>query len=369
MPSDDWPLVATIPLGGVLIFLTLLGALVVNRRPDNAVGWILIAIGGLLAAGLFATQYAERALVAQPGSLPGGSIAAWFQTWLWIPIAGALPLLILLFPTGRPPSKRWDVVAWAACAVSVVAAATAAFRPGPYEVFPDVDNPLGNDVIGGLDEIAGDLLFPLIALTTFAAVVSIVVRFRRSQGTERQQLKWFVFAVCCAAALTVTNPIINMATRSNDSYVSALSFFLPLLGLLLLPLAIAASVLRFRLYEIDRLVSRTLSYAIVSAILVGGYSLATLFPSALFGAGAETPDAMVAATTLVAVALVRPLMRRVRRVVDRRFNRSRYDARRTVDTFSARLREQIDIDALNDELRALVSTTMHPRHVSLWLKR
>jgi hypothetical protein len=248
----------------------------------------------------------------------------------------------------------------------VLAAATAAFRPGPYEVFPEIDNPLGNEVIGGVNEIADDLIFPLIALTTFAAVFSIVVRFRRSRGTERQQLKWFVFAVCCAAALTVTNPIINMAT--NDSYVSALSFFFPLLGLLLLPVAIAASILRFKLYEIDRLVSRTLSYAIVSATLISGYSLATLLPSALFGKGAETPDALIAGATLVAAAMTRPLIRRVRRTVDRRFDRSRYDAQRTVEAFSARLREQVDIDALHAELRTLVSTTMHPRHVTLWLK-
>lgn len=369
MPSEDWPLGAIGAVGSTLIFITALGALLVDRRPEHPIGWILVAIGFLLGAGLVATQYAERALVTDPGSLPGGAIAAWLQAWLWTPIIGALPLLILLFPTGKPPSRRWRPVGWATLVLTASILVTTALRPGDYETFPGITNPLGLGPMEPLARIVEQVAFPAIVLFALAALTSMVIRFRRSVGTERQQLKWFVYAVAAGAGLTLMNPITWLFTEDAHFVVSVvLGFVFPLIGLLLLPVGITVAILRFRLYDIDRLVTRTVSYAALTVVLAGVYILAVLIPTALLGT-TQRPDWVVAAGTLAVAGAFGPVRRRVQTRVDRRFNRGRYDAEATIGSFTSRLREQTDIDALGVELRDVVARTMHPQHVSLWMRR
>jgi hypothetical protein len=370
MPDEDWPLVAIAALGFVFTLLGSLGTLVVNRRPENTIGWILVALGLFGALGFAATQYANRTIVDLPGSLPGGVIAAWLQSWLWSPLLAAFPLLVTLFPTGRPVSRRWRAVVYAAVALMAIAVVTAAFRPGPFDTFPSVDNPLGIGLFGRAGDLTDVFWFPLVGATFGAAIVSMIVRFRRSRGPERQQLKWFVYAVVTAALLVLTSPLLMLTVpKGEGTFLRFVLAFTPaIIGFLLIPIAIALSILRYRLYDIDRLITRTATYATLSACLVAVYGLVTLSATAVVGRSGETPEYAVAIATLVAAALFRPLRRRVQRVVDRRFNRTRYDAEQTISMFAGRVRRQVDLDALGGELRGVVQATMHPSHVSLWLR-
>jgi hypothetical protein len=366
MPDRDWPLNAIVFIGLAIELTAVAGAVVASRRPDNAVGWLLLGIGLCFASGLLATQYANRALIDAPGSLPGGVIAAWFQSWMWGALLTLLPLLLLLFPTGRLLSRRWRPVAWAIVGASSGFLLANALRPGGFETFPGVSNPLGVDALRGVNSVVFAVNGPIAAASFVASVASLIIRFRRSRGEERQQLKWFVYAAIAAIALTLTNPFTSAYTvpglRLN------VSFALPVLGLTLLPLAIGAAVLRYRLFEIDRIVSRTVAYAGVTALLASAYGGLVFLFGLLLRPIAGASDLAIAASVLVVAALFRPVRRRVQSAVDRRFNRARYDAARTIETFGARLRDQIDIDALATEVEGTVHRTMQPSSVSLWVR-
>lgn len=368
MPDEDWPSVQIGIVGSVVVLTASLGALAVARRQGNAIGWLLLGVATLVAPGMLATQYANRALVDAPGSLPGGTVAAWFQAWLWIPLIAAFPLLLLLFPTGHPPTRRWRPVGWAAVFMGAAFVVTTAFLPGPFETLPETHNPYGIAAVASLRPIV-DAMTPLLLGAVITSVAAIVVRYRRSRGVERQQLKWFVYAAVAAVVLIAANPVANMfaGPGTEASLGGVLSWLLPLLGVTMLPVAIGVSILRYKLYDIDRLISRTLAYAVLTAALVGVYGVVAVILPSLFLANDETPDVLIAAGTLAAAAAFGPLRRRVQSRVDHRFNRARYDAARTIDEFTARLREQVELDSLGTELESLISRTMQPRHVSLWL--
>jgi hypothetical protein len=365
LPDEDWPLLPIIVVGSAVVFASLCGALVASRRPENAVGWILLAVALSIASGLASTQWANRALVDHPGSVPGGVIAAWFQSWLWTPLTGLFPMLVLLFPTGRLPSRRWRVALWAVVAATVVPSAIVAFHPGPFATFPKISNPLGVPFVS-LD------LFGVLAgawvITIPAAIASLFLRFRRARGIERQQIKWFFFAAVAGIALVLSNPVIFALAKRDPIFVGvSIGLLFPVIAFALLPGAIALSVLRYRLFEIDRLISRTVSYALITALLAGMFLCLALLPTTVVGRGEEVPQWLVAVATLVVVAAFRPVRRRVQDAVDRRFNRKRYDAAQTIAAFATRLREQTEIDALQVDLRGVVYETMQPMHVSLWL--
>ena len=366
LPDNDWPLNAILFVGVALLFASLCGALIGHRRPDNAVGWILLAIALSVAAGLAATQWANRALVDRPGSLPAGIPAAWLQSWLWAPLTGLFPLLVLWFPTGRVPSGRWRVVLWLTVAATVVPALTIAFRPGPFDTFKHIDNPLGVDIlpVDLLQVLAGAWL-----LTVPAAVLSLFLRFRKASGVERQQIKWFFLAAVSAVVLVLLNPLIYALNANADPAIFGLHLGLifPVFAFALLPAAIALAVLRYRLFDIDRIISRTLSYAIVTALLATTFILVVLVPTGVVGATGKTPDWLVAVATLVVAALFRPVRWRVQNAIDHRFNRRRYDAERTIDAFTARMREQTEVEGLQADLESLVTQTMQPVSVSLWI--
>ena len=340
------------------------GAVIVAHRPGNPLGWIFSAIGLLSSAGVLAMEYAEYALVTRPGSLPGAALAAWFQWW-WLPVLGLiLVFTLLLFPTGRLPSARWRPVAalgaFGVAATAVLSAVQPTLRL-QNEAYT-IDNPVG--ITGAPDPENGALgtaLLTLLLVCMVAAVASVVLRFRRSRGVERQQLKWFTFAAALlGASLLLTSFVIPDGELNDLVFGLAIAF---------VPVAAGIAILRHRLYDIDRLLNRTLVYGLLTALLGAVYAGVVLGLGQLFGGvGERTPSWVVAGATLAVAALFQPARRRVQAVVDRRFNRRRYDATLTVEAFSARLRDQIDLDTLSAELLAGVDQTVEPTTVSLWLR-
>ena len=339
------------------------GAVIVAHRPGNALGWIFSAIGLLSSAGVLAMEYAEYAYLTRPGSLPGAALAAWFSWW-WLPILGLIFVFTpLLFPTGRLPSPHWRPVAvtgaLAITAVAVLGAVQPTLKLQNEEVY--LPNPVG---LAGApdpeDGALGAVLLGVLAACMVASVVSVVLRFRRSSGVERQQLKWFTYA---AALMLVANVV--TFTFLPEGVASDVLFGL---SIAFVPIAAGVAILRHRLYDIDRLINRTLVYATLTAVLGTVYAGAVLVLGLFGGVGGELPSWAVAGATLAVAALFQPARRRIQAVVDRRFNRRRYDAARTVEAFSARLRDQIELDTLSAELLAGVEQTLEPTTVSLWLR-
>ena len=330
-----------IPVGGFVL---------ASRRPRNPIGWLNLAAALTLGLRSFADQYEQRALVAAPGSLPAGLWALWVSTWIWPISLAMLAFLFLLFPTGRLRSRRWRPAAWFVGAV--FALSTAALMAGATREW-------ANPSASFSQLVSPPVLAAMVICFPAALVVSgsaIVVRFARSAGEERLQLKWFA-----AAAVLVVATFIALILTNSDSVVVAI---LTNLALLCLNAAIAIAILKYRLYEIDRIISRTLAYTIVTGLLVGLYAGLVLLATRVLSF--SSPVA-VAASTLVAAALFSPLRRRVQRVVDRRFNRARYDADQMVTAFAARLKDSVDLDAVQADLASAVQRALEPAHVSMWM--
>jgi len=346
----------------VLLAFPLVGALVAARQPANVVGWLLLVMSVCLTANLVGESYARYALITAPGSLPGGLYGAWLG-WTYAPIVAILAIFLpLYFPTGRLLSPRWRPVVWLGLGFVVFAIAGNALWPGPYLLVrglgpvrnPVLFLPWAKPLFGLLRALAGLCLLPALA----GALAALVVRFRRSRGIERQQLKWFVYAAALA-------PLPGLIYE----YVPGIFGLLRAVIYPLVPVAIGIAMLRYRLYEIDRIINRTLVYGTLTAILGLGYAGAVLVLGQLFGGvGTDPPNWVVAGVTLAVAALFQPARRRIQAVVDRRFNRRRYDAARTVEGFSGRLRDEIDLDTLSAELLAVVDQTMQPTAASLWLR-
>jgi hypothetical protein len=337
------------------------GAIIASRRPGNAVGWIFCAIGLCGGAEIFTVEYGIYALVTNPGSLPAGVISTWIGTWVWLPsVTLTITFLLLLFPHGRLLSPHWWPVAWLAAAVTI--AGTALLAIVPWDLLnPGIpaQNPVGVEGLRYLGIAPPVPIFVIGIPTTLLSMVSLVLRFRRSRGEERQQLKWFVYAgVLIVGALFV--PLLVPGAASS---------LLQLLVMPSLPVAAGIAILRYRLYDIDLLINRTLVYGALTAMLAGVYvgSVVSLQEALRSLTGQESQLAIVASTLAVA-ALFNPLRRRIQGFIDRRFYRSKYDARKTLEAFSARLRDETDLDALSGDLVGVVRETMQPAHVSLWLR-
>jgi hypothetical protein len=347
-------LVLTLAFGSFLV----VGCLLVARRPDNRIGWIFTAVGLLTAAASLAEGYVIYAYVSHPGSLPGRLVAAWVYTWIWLPIIMLTVVFpLLLFPTGHSLSPRWRPVTWLAVGLTMAWIVLGALNPSLDVYNGTIPNPIG---VTGADPNAGLPSTIVNGLTTFvlgAAIGSLVVRFWRSRGVERQQLKWFAYAgVLVVLAAFGTQVVPSLGN-------------LPWVMVIALPVSVGIAVLRYRLYDIDRLINRTLVYGSLTAILGLGYAGAVLVLGQVFGGVRGNPPSWaVAGATLAMVALFRPVQRRIQALVDRRFNRRKYDAARTVEAFTARLRDEIDLAALSEELLAVVDQTMEPTQASLWLR-
>jgi hypothetical protein len=340
------------------ITLPAVGLLVAQRRPENVIGWLFSA-AGLLSAFQFASeQYAIFALLTHgTAHLTGGAVSAWVDGWLWVPILMLIGVYaLLLFPTGRPPSPVWRVLGVIAPVVTAVTALGLSLSPGPLATIGSIRNPFG---VAAVRDLGPAVFAPFFGLVTVAAV-SIVVRFRRATGIERQQLKWIVFAACIFA---VTLPLSAPPPKPGHVNYWSLLVVLSLAGV---PVAAGLAVVRYRLYDIDHLITRTVTYALVTIVLGAAYTLVALVPTLIVGSS-HAPSGLVAAGTLIAAALFRPVRHRAQVFVDRRFNRARYDATQTVGAFAAKLREQTDIEGVGAELQATVAETVQPSHISLWL--
>jgi hypothetical protein len=345
------------------------GTILASRRPANPVGWFLLTIG--LATGLrgLAGEYARYALAGphHPGH-PGGVWAAWYVGWSLILLfpAGQLTFLLLLFPDGRPLTRRWWAVFWGAAGLSGAFLVMTWLAPVPVTLgggLPNVPNPTA---IRGLSHLLYGVLGGGIWIFSFVflllAVVSVVLRYRRSAGEERLQLKWFAYATAVSLGLIFALlPVAPMGTAGQAIYDLAI-----VAGIgLALPVAIGIAVLKYRLYAIDKIISRTVSYTLVTGLVVGVYlGCVALLTRVLPVRGSVG----VAVSVLAAAALFNPLRRRVQAVVDRRFDRARYDAERVVGQFSVQLRDQVDLDVLGEGLLGVVDQVLAPAHLSLWLR-
>jgi hypothetical protein len=337
------------------------GAVIVAHRPGNALGWVFAAIGLLSATGALAQEYAAYAYITRPGSLPGAVLAAWYHQQWWFPmLALVLVFTLLLFPTGRLLSARWRPVAVAAAVATAGTAVLTALQPTVdlQDSHYPVRNPIGLAWVADPEaSLVGTVLFALLFVCILAAVVSMVVRFRRARGVERQQLKWFTYAgVLLVLWMLVTDSLLQ------DVEVLASLFGL---AVALVPVSAGIAILRYRLYDIDRIINRTVVYGLLTAVLGLGYYGSVALLGQVLG---RRSSIVIAGATLLVAALFHPARRRIQHAVDRRFNRRRYDAARTVEAFSARLRDQIDLDTLSTELLAVVDQTMEPTRLSLWLR-
>jgi hypothetical protein len=336
------------------------GAVLAGRRPRHPVGWLLLAFALSLAANGVAGGYAPYGLLARPGALPAAAWVARYYPATALVAFACLGLVLLLVPTGSPPSPRWRWWAWLMVGALAVLLLAMPLAPRPPDWrYQLVDNPLDLRPFDGALLGAYQAALAVTVLGILVGAGSLVVRFRRARGTERQQLRWVVLAAALTGVVMLASVVLVAA--GNEVLLAWATG----ICVALLPLATGAAVLRYRLFDLDRIISRTLSYGVLTIILGLGYAGVVLGFGQLLG---RDSNLVVAGATLAVAALFQPVRRRVQQAVDRRFNRRRYDATRTIETFSARLRQQTDLDTLTAELLALVDQTMQPTQASLWLR-
>jgi hypothetical protein len=362
--TEENGLAILLPLATGAMAWSTVGALVVSRRPGNPVGWVLWAMGLCSAVALAAGQYASYALLGRQGAWPGAGLLALISSWIWVPIIGLLIFLLLLFPNGRLPSRRWRPVAWLGGVVIAVGATTEALVPGPIDGLEPLRNPFGMEGAEGTLALLATVSQAAAAVLLLAAVASLFARLLRAGGEERQQVKWLAYAATVLAAAFFLSSV------SGAISASWVGFVLSMVGFLGIPAAVGIAVLRYRLFDIDVVINRTLVYVLLTAALVviyvGGVVLIQSVFRALTGQGSQLA---VVASTLAIAALFRPLRRRVQEFIDRRFYRRKYDAVRTLEAFSRRLRDEVDLETLGDDLVTVARETMQPSHVSLWLRQ
>jgi hypothetical protein len=343
-----------LPLG--LTVSAVVGGLVASRRPANPVGWFFLGSAGCFALSEVAEQYATY-------GLPGALAMAWLLSWVWLPgVTLLLVFLPLYFPDGELVSPRWRWLVWVALLFSVGGAGYSAFSPGEIQD-EGIVNPLGIEALRPVSDLLGPFAFVTYFGLLFASAASLVVRFRRSGSVERQQIKWLAFAALAIPVWFLINAPIEAASPTlfivMDSLIVAA----------LIPVAAGVAILRYRLYDIDVVINRTLVYGSLTAMLVAVYYGSVVVLQYIFRAlsGGESQLAIVASTLAIA-ALFNPLRRRVQAFVDRRFYRRKYDAAKTLAAFNARLRDETDLQTLNSDLVGVIMETMQPAHVSLWLR-
>jgi hypothetical protein len=364
-------------VGVPLLAYPTVGAIVASRRPKNPVGWILCGMGLVFGADLFANAYAHYVLAAGSDSLPGELYMAWFSDAVLV-LPGLFlgsALLVLLFPNGRLLSRGWRAVVWLAVGGSALTALMFATTPGrisPYRI----SNPFGIEgILRSILEVVGRLGAATLLVCCVLSVISVFVRLQSAQGEERQQIKWFAYA----AALLLSTFFLGLPLAAVIGAIGGgWAGFIPIvIGILAIPVSVGIAILRYRLYDIDVVINRTLVYGaltvMLAAVYIGSILLLERIGSLVYQApfraliGQQSHLAIVAATLAMA-ALFNPLRRRTQSFIDRRFYRSKYDAAKTLEAFSAKLKDETDLDALSDDLVGVVRETMQPSHVSLWLR-
>ncbi len=337
------------------LLVATVGALVAVRQPGNAIGWIFSGFGVYLAAAEVAEGYG---LLARDLGLPGGEIGSWVISWTWIGEIAVWAVVFLLFPDGRLPGRRWRLVVGVVLIGFSLAAPGLAFSSSKQDEFPGGVNPFA--VQGPVPDTAFAAGMLVLFLGLAAAVVSFIRRLRRAQGIERQQLKWFAYA---ATAVGLAAPVVVVLWETGDVVQVAAG-----IGFNALPAAAGVAILKYRLYDIDLVINRTLVYTALTMTLAATYLGSVLSLQLLLSRLTSGSELSIAASTLGVAALFRPARSRIHRAVDRRFYRRRYDAGRTLHAFAARLRNEVDLEAVTADLREVASDAMQPAHVSLWLR-
>ncbi len=364
---------------GVLIRLLpflafpLVGALIASRRPKNPIGWICLAVGIIWMVILISTSYGVYGLVVRPGSVPFPAAIGSLQEWMWVPAVGLFGIyLILLFPDGRLPSRRWRPLAWLSGGVIILVSAGTVLSPGPMDGLPGIRNPFGLEKYPWVADATLSLTL-LLPLCMLASAVSLVLRFLRSRGEEREQIKWLAFAASILglgfSSYVIPGNILPDDAGGVDRLWENLLEDAVTSSFAGIPVAIGFAVLKYRLYAIDVVINRTLVYGSLTATLVAFYFGGIVLLQRLFVllTGQESTLAVVASTLLIA-ALFNPLRRRIQSFIDRRFYRRKYDAAKTLAALNARLRDETNLETLTDDLAGVVRETMQPAHVSLWLR-
>jgi hypothetical protein len=345
----------------IALVFAAVGGLVAARHPRNPIGWIFLAASVAAGLGALAHAYAQYWYEGKGGVEALGKAAAWYGNLSWMPfILMPATFLLLLFPDGRLVSRRWRPILWCAAVGLVGNFVAMGLTPGKFEDFPRVRNPIG---------VESPLVDALLGLTSLALVVgvvgsaaSLIVRFRRSRGEHRQQMKWLVLAGVVNAV------VLPIAIALYDVVGSTVANSMIMLSVLSLPVAAGIAIRRYRLYDIDVVINRTLVYGALTAILALTYVGSVLLLQLVLNGVTSDSGLAVAASTLGVAALFRPARSRIQSAVDRRFYRQKYDAQRIVEGFSARLRDQVDLGAVSSDLSNVVSQTLQPAHLTLWLR-
>ncbi|HXX79424.1 MAG TPA: hypothetical protein VEI53_13085 [Ktedonobacteraceae bacterium] len=356
----------------LLIFITV-GAFIASHRPENPIGWIICATALIWVLSECALEYAVYSLITAPGTLPFGALVGLLgavgRGFAWFPI---ITFLLLLFPNGHLPSPRWRPLAWLIVCLLIAYPFTLLFDPTPFvnsdQRLAAVQNTLGIPGTGALFDHLSTLVTLGLFASAIACIVSVIIRFRRAKGDERQQLKWLAYGTVMSLLILVIIIILTFA-NVNSGYLSSLLFYLPVL---IISISAGIAIMRYRLYNIDILINHTLVYGVLTALLALIYfGLIFVLQSlvrALTGQISQTPLVLVASTLLI-YAIFRPLRNRIQQIIDRRFYRRKYDAARVVEAFSATLRNELDLNELSEHLISVVQDTMQPKHVSLWLRQ
>ena len=370
---------ADLTVAGLLLYLPFLafpivGALIASGRPENPIGWILLA-DGLLWMLVSVTDFYGVYGLALPGSVPFPLVMGGLNNWLWVPAVGLFgTYLLLLFPDGRLPSGRWRPLSWLSGAVIVLASIGVMLAPGPLQELGGVRNPFGIEGVSWLWK-AGTAILLMLPLCMLASASSLMMRYRRSGGEVREQIKWIAFAASVVVIVYLLAVVASFVVPSVTWFVAASPLWLNILdyaalvSLTVVPIAVGFAVSKYRLYDIDIIINRTLVYGSLTATLIAVYfgGIVVLQRVFVLLTGQQSTLAVVASTLMIA-ALFNPLRRRIQSFIDRRFYRRKYDAAKTLEVFSAKLRDETDLKVLSDDLVSVVRETIQPAHVSLWLR-
>ena len=360
VPIPDHPTpVVFLVAASVMLTYPIVGWVVAIRRPENPIGWLLLVLGIGFTLSFFSGEYVGRATISG-WPLPGVAWVAWVATWTFaLDVAIAFGWIPLLFPTGRVPSRGWRPLAWAIGIVTVLGVTATALDPVDLgDGIVVVPNPVGAPALVELIGLVNALFMPAFAILGVLSVGSLLLRFRRSAGVERQQLRWFLLAT----ASFLFTLVFAFVIQSEDAFIFAL------VAAAAIPVAAGIAILRYRLYDIDRLISRTIAWAVVTAVLVGVFALGVVVLQAVLAPLTKENTLAVAVSTLVAFALFQPLRRRVQRLVDRRFDRARYDGQMTSSVFADRVRNEVDLGTLREALVTTAAGAVRPTGAELWLR-
>jgi hypothetical protein len=342
------------------LLISIISLVILHHHPTHAVGWVFCALGLMGGAQGALFEYAAYALIEHPGSLPGGIVAAWLESWIWMIGFVLLDLLLLLFPNGHLPSPRWRILVWAVFGIIFPMIVLIALIPGSLgDSFANLDNPYGVMQLGGFfAEISIFLFFGAAIPLFFISLLGLIQRMFRSQGYERQQFKWFVFA---GALLVVTFPAAAASSLLIQSFYMA--------AMLFLPVAMGIAIMRYRLYDIDLIIRRTLTYSIITALLALIYFGGVIVLQNLFVTltGQTQSQLVTVISTLTIAALFFPLRNRVQIFIDRRFYRQKYDTAKTLAEFASAVRDEVELEKLSERLVRVIDETMQPQTITLQL--